>query len=71
MTTTKQLIEFLQKLPPDTEVQVLKEVSRGYQTATMFDPLELPAGDPLTDCTNTCDVLSIAGTGHILYLGCQ
>jgi hypothetical protein len=69
MTTTKQLIEFLQKLPPDTEVQVLREVSRGWQSTTVFDPLQLPAGDPLTDCTDNCDVLTIANGNPILYLG--
>lgn len=69
MTTAKQLIEFLQKLPPDTEVKVLQEKQVSYNAATVFVPLELPAGDPLTDCTNTYGVLTIDKCAPILYLG--
>ena len=64
MTTVAQLIAFLQKLPPDTTVEVLEEWHRGWDTSTNFIDLDIPAGDPKNDCTNSCDLVSTT-----LYLG--
>ena len=66
MTTAAQLIAFLQKLPPDTQVVVLKETHRGYETSTNFVPLELPKDASALDCTNTIDFI-----GTTLFLGEQ
>ena len=63
-TTAAQLITFLQKLPPDTKIEVLEEWHRNWDTSTNFIDLELPEGDPKSDCTNTCDLI-----GSTLYLG--
>jgi hypothetical protein len=41
MTTVKQLIEYLQTVPPDTQIQVLTEKTIGYQTTTEFTNLEI------------------------------
>ncbi len=42
MTTVAQLIEFLQTLPEDAEVDVMKEVSANWSTWTTFEPLQVP-----------------------------
>jgi hypothetical protein len=42
MTTVAKLIEYLQTLPQDAEVDVLKEVSANWSTWTEFTPLEIP-----------------------------
>jgi|LakMenEpi03Aug12_release.lakeMendotaPanAssembly.Ray.scaffolds.fasta_scaffold670427_2 hypothetical protein len=42
MTTVAQLIEYLQTLPQDAEVDVLKEVSANWSTWTEFTSLEIP-----------------------------
>jgi hypothetical protein len=42
MTTVAQLIEYLQTLPQDAEVDVLKEVSANWSTWTEFTPLQIP-----------------------------
>lgn len=42
MTTVAQLIEFLQTLPEDAEVDVMKEVSADWSTWTTFEPLQIP-----------------------------
>ena len=42
MTTVAQLIEYLQTLPQDAEVDVMKEVSADWSTWTTYAPLEIP-----------------------------
>jgi Ran GTPase-activating protein (RanGAP) involved in mRNA processing and transport len=42
MTTVAQLVEYLQTLPQDAEVDVLKEVSANWSTWTEFTALEIP-----------------------------
>lgn len=42
MTTVAQLIKFLQTLPEDAEVDVMKEVSADWSTWTTFEPLQIP-----------------------------
>ena len=42
MTTVAQLVEYLQTLPQDAEVDVLREVSENWSTWTEFTSLEIP-----------------------------
>lgn len=42
MTTVAQLVEYLQTLPQDAEVDVLREVSVNWSTWTEFTSLEIP-----------------------------
>ena len=60
--TVRELREFLAKLPDDMAVAILEERHGGYETYTVFSPLELPAD--VDQCTDSADVL-----GHTLYLG--
>jgi len=41
MTTAAQLIKELQALPPETEVEVMKEVVEGWTNTTTFAPVSL------------------------------
>ena len=41
MTTAEQLIAYLQTLPKNTQIQVVKEVSGDYWTSTSWVDLEL------------------------------
>ena len=60
--TVRELREFLAKLPDDMAVAILEERHGGYETYTVFSPLELP--DDVDQCTDSTDVL-----GRTLYLG--
>lgn len=60
--TVKELREFLAKLPDEMAVAILEERHGGYETYTVFSPLELPAD--VDQCTDSVDVV-----GHTLYLG--
>ena len=41
MTTVAQMIEALQKFPPDAEVECMKEVTRGFDTYNAMKPVDL------------------------------
>lgn len=41
MTTVSELIEYMQKLPPDTEVEVIEGYDCGYATCTRIVNLDL------------------------------
>ena len=41
MTTVAQLIDYLQTLPPQTEVEVMVEHSRDYSTSVISVPLDI------------------------------
>lgn len=58
MCKVSELIEYLQALPPDTEVEVLERYIGSYATDTRWESLELG------DCSDTCFFAN--GT---LYLG--
>lgn len=62
VTTVAQLREFIAALPDDCEVEVLREYSGSYYTATEWVPVDL---DKYSD---NCDVIDL-GTRKILYLG--
>jgi hypothetical protein len=47
--TVAHLIEFLQTLPPTTEVQILKEVDGGYSAYTDWTGITVPLIDPDED----------------------
>ncbi len=44
--TAGELIEFLKTLPPDTQVEVLREYTSGYNTCTEWVPLNLGEYSP-------------------------
>jgi hypothetical protein len=52
MTTVKQLIEFLSKIPEDVVVRVLKENNSGYSTTTVYENIDLP--NDLNVSKNVC-----------------
>ncbi len=41
MASAKELIEFLQKLPPNTEIEVLQSYDYNYSSLTKEVPLDL------------------------------
>jgi hypothetical protein len=41
MATAVELIEYLQTLPPETEIQVLERYSNAFSTDTRWEPLEI------------------------------
>ena len=45
MTTAKELIEFLKQFPEDSIIEILKEVSCGYESYTTFENLSLGEGE--------------------------
>lgn len=53
MTTVRELIDYLETLPDDTEVRVLKETACMYEVSTRFVPLKI---DENTDYTEFKDV---------------
>ena len=42
MTTAAELIKYLETLPPETSIQVLKQNSIGYETWTTWVDLDFP-----------------------------
>jgi hypothetical protein len=69
MTTAVQLIEFLQKLPPDTEIDVVTELHRGYESYTRWESLVLPK--EIDGQTDTCNFISGKPGYSCLELGSQ
>lgn len=53
MTTVADLITFLNKLPPDARVRVVRE-RHNYETWTEWVDLQLPTGDSALNDTETC-----------------
>ena len=49
MTTAAQLIEYLQTLPPDTSIQVLKECHAHFETWTKWVDLDLSSGSNFSE----------------------
>jgi hypothetical protein len=41
MATVAEMMEFLSKFPPDAIVECRKEVTRGYQTYTVVEPVDI------------------------------
>lgn len=66
MTTTAQLITYLQSLNPDTKIRVLKEVTKHYDTTTKWVDLVLPPGPDNVHFTDTC---YLEFKDEYLYLG--
>ena len=62
MTTAKQLIEYLEKLPPDTKIEVLKTVSKNYDTYTTFEDLNLHPYDGNCEMFWTDNTLQLGET---------
>jgi hypothetical protein len=52
MTTAAQLIAYLQTLPPDTQIEILKENSRGYESYVTHIPLVINEGSNFIDFRN-------------------
>lgn len=71
-TNVKQFIEYLQTLPPDTEIDVAVNVDCNWSSYTKYETLELPPQNEngsFQTCSNNIDFMGIDGRGNFLNLG--